>query len=325
MVVKSNPEFGVELALVVPYAYYLHTQGKLKTVITSKGMKPFYYFCDDVREEFDYRTIDNAAAGLNDLPNNWIHHNSMANFGKDYNELTDDEKIKSNGWLNYSQWICPPYVEYYKNKEFKLEKPTIFITNKYNLEHGEYPLGFFDIQCLYEIFTYLTEKGYAVVYKRATNKEGLAIDQNEQNSIFSDLEGIKANVDGIGIIDDHQLTNFFEDVYLLDNFIENNNYNEIQLKIMANTDGFISVCGGNSILSSCFGKTVISYVHKGRELIPGYFDKNSYFRKLSNANIVPVFDVINDVDVAKKYGYNINNTGKNDYSELLKIIKENFK
>ena len=27
MVVKANPEFGIELALVVPYAYHLHTQG----------------------------------------------------------------------------------------------------------------------------------------------------------------------------------------------------------------------------------------------------------------------------------------------------------
>ena len=49
MVVRSNPEFGIELALVIPYAYYLHTQGKLDTVITSSCMRPFYYFCDDVR------------------------------------------------------------------------------------------------------------------------------------------------------------------------------------------------------------------------------------------------------------------------------------
>ena len=47
MIIKSNPEFGIELALVVPYAYWLHTQGKLDKVITSKGMKPFYYFCDE--------------------------------------------------------------------------------------------------------------------------------------------------------------------------------------------------------------------------------------------------------------------------------------
>ena len=54
MVIKTNPEFGIELALTIPYAYYLHTQNKLKTVITSKGMKPFYYFCNDVREEFTH-------------------------------------------------------------------------------------------------------------------------------------------------------------------------------------------------------------------------------------------------------------------------------
>ena len=72
MVVKSNPEFGIELALVIPYAYYLHKQGKLDTIVTSRGMKPFYYFCDDVREEYQSRTINNEAAGLNRLPNNWL-------------------------------------------------------------------------------------------------------------------------------------------------------------------------------------------------------------------------------------------------------------
>ena len=40
---------------------------------------------------------------------------------------------------------------------------------------------------------------------------------------------------------------------------------------MANCDYFISVCGGNSILSSYFGGTMISYIHKGKELRPNYF------------------------------------------------------
>ena len=48
--VDVHPEFGIELALALPYAYWLHTQGKLKKVITSKGMKPFYYFTDNVEE-----------------------------------------------------------------------------------------------------------------------------------------------------------------------------------------------------------------------------------------------------------------------------------
>ena len=108
MVIKTNPEFGIELVLTIPYAYYLHTQGKLEQVITSKGMKPFYYFCDNVIDELKYRSIDNEHAGLNSLPNNWIHHNALAIMGKDYSELTIEEQAKVNGSLDYREWICPP-------------------------------------------------------------------------------------------------------------------------------------------------------------------------------------------------------------------------
>ena len=52
MIVKTNPEFGIELALTVPYAYWLHKNNQLEGVITSRGMSPFYYFCNNVKEEF---------------------------------------------------------------------------------------------------------------------------------------------------------------------------------------------------------------------------------------------------------------------------------
>ena len=59
MLLEINPEFGIELALVVPYAYWLHKNNQLDEVVTSVGMKPFYYFCDNVHEDFKHRTIDN--------------------------------------------------------------------------------------------------------------------------------------------------------------------------------------------------------------------------------------------------------------------------
>ena len=311
MVVKANPEFGVELALVVPYAYHLHTQGKLDTVITSKGMKPFYYFCDDVREDFTERTIDNAAAGLNELPNNWIH---------------GVNPLEEPAVLDYTEWITPPYKEHYKNDEFNFDdKPIVFISNKYNLEHGEIPLGFFDIQCLYNMFVDLTSRGYVVVYKRATNKEEeFAIDQNEMNSIYHGYENILADVDGIGRISDRELPSYMDDVWLFDDIPTKYSYNETQLKIMANCSNFITVCGGNSILSSLFGGTVISYVHKGKELRPNYFGENSYFRKLSGANVIPVYDVIGSVN-QETYDYEVNTTGTNDYTKLLEVVSNEIK
>lgn len=311
MIVSTNPEFGVELALTVPYAYWLHKNDKLIKVLTSKGMKPFYYFCDDVEESFQERTIDNGAAGLNELPNNWIH---------------GIDPLNKPAVLDYTKWECPPFKEQYLNKEFKFNKPVVFITNKFNMEHGEEPFGFFSIQCLYEIFNYLTEKGYTVVYKRATNRESeFAIDQNEANSLHLGYRDIVAEVEGVGLINDFQLTQYFEDVILMDDIVKNSkySYNETQLKVMANCDRFISVCGGNSILSSLFGGTVITYVHKGKELRPNYFGPESYFRKLSNANIIPVYDVIGAIN-KQTYDHPVNTTGTNDYTGLLETIKANF-
>ena len=64
MIVDCNPEFGCELALALPYAYWLHEHGELEKVVTTQGMKPFYYFCDNVEEKYDHRTIDNNVANI---------------------------------------------------------------------------------------------------------------------------------------------------------------------------------------------------------------------------------------------------------------------
>ena len=309
MVVKNNAEFGIELALSVPYAYWLHKQDQLETVITSKGMKPFYYFCDDVREEYNHRTIDNKAAGLDELPNNWIHGDN----GK--------------GVLDYSKWICPPYKEYFSNNEFLFKNKTVFIINKYNWEHDHIPYGYFDIQCLYNIFNILTSKGYTVIYKRCDNKSpSITFDQNEQKSLISGYTDIRANVEGIGTITDKELTQYYDDVILFDDLLKTSNYsyNETQLKVMANCTHYISVCGGNGILSSLFGGNTILYIHTGKELRPGYFGKDSYFQKLSDNKLTPIFDVIHNIKdnyTPEPYEHKVNITGKNDYSELLETIK----
>ena len=94
----------------------------------------------------------------------------------------------------------------------------------------------------------------------------------------------------------------------------NKTYNEVQLETLANCNKFISVCGGNGILSSCFGGDVIIYVTQGRELRPGYFDENSYFRKLSNANIIPIIDNVEDI---KTRGYH-------DYSGIIETINKSW-
>ena len=61
-----------------------------------------------------------------------------------------------------------------------------------------------------------------------------------------------------------------------------------------------------------------------KELRDNYFGKDSYFQKLSNQKCIPVFDIIGKIN-DKTYGHLVNNTGENDYTKLLEVIKNEIK
>lgn len=302
--IEVNPEFASEIVLCVPYAYYLHKNDLLECVITSKGMKPFYYFCNDVKESFTSRSLDNLVA-LKDVPNKWIHNSEAGG--------------KRNGVIDYNEWIVPPYREYYKNNLFDDLKPYIVVNNIYNVEPGPYgykPYRYFDIKNLYDMFVSLTEKGYNVIYKRPLNNE-FVIDQSEQVTLTSNLK-ITADVENLGTITDFDLIKYFNKVYNLNDLHKKYNleYNELQLKLFSESEGFVTVNGGGGILCAYFDKPVIKYVNKGKELRPMYLEyPDSYINKLSNAKIYPVFD--NYEDWPKNEGRN--------YNKLLNTIQSIFK
>ncbi len=298
--------------LAVPYAYWLQLHGKLSGVTTSKDMKPFYYFCDNVIEKYTHRTMDHKTSGLVDLPNTWIHHNSEKLTGKSLDELSTEEQTEVNGVLDYSQWTPPPYAKHYQTDEFNHLKPYIVVNSNYNVEYGNditESLRYFDIKILYEIFNYLTNKGYHVIYKRPDNTEFI-LDQNEMMTRSGNFK-LTANVQGAGVISDYDLCNYYDKVINL-NLLKNDytySYNVLQMKLFSGANGFISTNGGGGFLCSYFKKPVLFYIPHGKELRPGYMTKsNSYVKKLSNANIHVVLDEGN----------------VNDYSKLIEKMKEIF-
>lgn len=308
--IDLNPEFGYELVCSAPYAYWLKEQGKYVKVVTSKGMKPFYWFCDEIIEKYETRSLDNSTNGVQNLPNTWIHHNSLAVLGKEYSTLSEKEKEFINGVLDYSQWTPPPYRDRYLDLTLNLPNNSILISNRYNLEHNLEPVGYFDLESLYYIFNTLTEKGYNVIYKRPSNTE-FVTDPNER--IGKDIEGILE--DGTKI-NDFDLASYLKGVYLFDDILKQipGTYNEAQLKLFSSMEGFISMGGGSSILCSYFKKPVIIYVNVSKDVRPGYFDGDSYFTKLSNASIYPVVDKKEDI---LKRGYR-------DYSKVYNYISKIF-
>jgi len=314
MILRANPEFASELVCIIPYAHWLHKEGELEKVITSTGMKSFYYFCDDVEEQYKFRTLDNLNSGLNEVPNNWVHHNAEAVTGKDYSELTEEEQNNMNGVLDYRKWSPPPYKDYYQTDEFNHLKPYIVVNNNYNIEYGKpisESLRFFDIKTLYDIFNYLTNSGYIVIYKRPNNTE-FAPDNNEIETLNRNIT-LTAKVEGQGIITDYELCEYYNDVINMNKMKEEYSqctYNDFQLKLFSSADGFVTTNGGGGILCSYFKKPVVMYVPHGKELRKNYItNRNSYLNKLSGDNIYSVLD-----------------PGEiNDYSKVIKKVKEVFR
>ena len=299
--IKTNCEFASELVCVIPYVYWLHQNNQLEGVITSKGMKPFYYFCDNIEEVFDYRTYDMKQNGLNDVPNNWIHHNAEAVFNKTYSELSKEEEIKANGVLDYSQWTPPPYKNHFGFwDEFIDLKPYVVISNNYNIEAGNdisETRRYFNLNTLSNMFFYLQEAGYNIVYKRPDNTE-FAPDQNEIATLQGGHEFQEITQEGK--MSDYDLCGYYDNVYNLNDF-DIDDYNEFQMKCFANADGFVTPNGGGGILCACFDKPVVFYVPSGKETRPGYLtNDDSYINKLSNADIHVTYN----------------------YSELLDKVKE---
>ena len=314
MRLRANPEFASELVCIIPYAYWLHKEGKLEKVITSTGMKSFYYFCDDVEEQYKFRTLDNLNSGLEEVPNNWVHHNAEAVTGKDYSELTEEEQNNMNGVLDYRKWSPPPYKDYYQTDEFNHLKPYIVVNNNYNIEYGKpisESLRFFDIKTLYDIFNYLTNSGYIVIYKRPNNTE-FAPDNNEIETLNRNIS-LTAEVEGQGVITDYELCEHYNDVINMNKMKEEYSqctYNDFQLKLFSSADGFVTTNGGGGILCSYFKKPVVMYVPHGKELRKNYItNRNSYLNKLSGDNIHSVLDP-GDV---------------NDYFKVIKKVTEVFR
>ena len=305
-VIKVNCEFASELVCVIPYAYWLHQNNQLEKVITSKGMKPFYYFCNDVEEKFIYRTFDINTNGLSDVPNDWIHHSA----GQAYGNYNEQQQAEANGVLDYSQWTPPPYKNHFGFwDEFIDLKPYVVISNNYNIEYGNditEMRRYFNLNALSNMFYYLQEAGYNVVYKRPNNTE-FAPDQNEIATLQGGHEFQEVTQEGK--MSDYDLCGYYDNVYNLNDF-DMDDYNEFQMKCFANADGFITTNGGGGILTCYFGKKVLFYVPHGKEIREGYLTKeNSYVKKLADSDINVVFDT----------------NKQNDYTELISKVKEVFK
>lgn len=174
---SRGTEFGYELACVVPYAYYLHLNGTLKSTISAEMTNEMYYFSDKHIERYRVRR--------HVLPN------------------TPNSDLMCMH-MKYDEWVPPPYKEHFKNHNFGFSKPLLIIHNKYNQEWGGKPIHFLDTKILEKIFKKFY-KNFQIIYSRPGNSEIVG-----DNSSVYDLAGESELCDRYDVITSSKLFKYFQ-------------------------------------------------------------------------------------------------------------------
>lgn len=225
---SENMEFGYEVAATIPWAYALHLKGELTGTVSGIGSEPLYYFSPN--HVINHEPRDYANTHKSVAPNTWIHVPR----------------------LDKGNWAPPPYKEVYKDRAITFDKPTVVIYNRYNKEWTKPPINYFDLPTLRALFA-LLDKKYQVVYFNVAGEESL--EDNAHSMKLGDYEMIRKEFPQVKIIHDlvkhHKLT-----------------YNDVQMRVFAGCERFVTMNGGPSMLASFFAKDNIIYTKECKELRP---------------------------------------------------------
>lgn len=264
--VNSNcPEFGYELLSAVPYAYHLHLKGELDASLSSYDTKCLYFFNPNHIESNCRRSWNNMnKLWKTNFPNIHIHRKE----------------------LDWNLFSAPPFKEFYKNDAIKFEKETLVIFNRYNNEWGRPPINYLDLKTLENLFMMLENK-YQIVY--------------------INIKGHHKYYDGVDALDlgDDKLLKKHPKVISINDLIEKYpglTYNEIQLRVFANCEKYISSNGGQLILSAYFGGENIIFSKECREISKGVNSFNRWYHRLGGG-------IFQHVD---------------NYEDLLELVKEKW-
>lgn len=243
-----NIEFGYELLSVLPFANFLHENGKLTGTRSGIDTKCFYFFSKNHQENPQERNWNNMKqAWRAKLPNIGIHSPN----------------------LNLSQFSPPNFKDKYANERFKFDKPIVCICNRINIEWGREIINYFDLECLSRMFSNLSEK-YQVIYFNIAGKPEYYDGVDPVNIGDYDL----ARESGAIVI--HDLHEQNQDL----------SFNALQLMVMANCQAFITMNGGYSILASYFGGTNVIYTKECREIGPDVNSFYRWYHKLGGSRII---------------------------------------
>jgi hypothetical protein len=291
-VVNGFSEFTFEMAITVPYAFYLHSLGKLKSVTSFENMRECcYYFVDHFIPVSNNTLRAYSAIGLS--THGGINPTSFKNT------------------LDFRMWAPPPFREIFQQQAsevifpWEVEEKTKTKTKPLMIIHNKATDGIFiDFQttarmpmlsasCLKEMFETYSAK-YTMVYfgKVAKGAHGYGKDTGEYFNVTARTgrnnhrDATNMSVE-IRLSEINQVLMMNPEIYqfntLLDKY-SNIGYNKLQFLLHAQSQHFVSCTGGSAVIASYFGGTNI--------VVTNYKDPTravgGYFSAFANTNVVLV-------------------------------------
>ena len=166
-------EFGYELISVIPYAYFLATQGRLAKTVSTKDTRCLYFFSPNHEERYAQRQYQPVTA----FPVQSL--------------CTHD--------IDTSKWTPPPYKTVYASTRFQWPKPLLVLGNKSELQWGRGTINCIDLSLLRELLTALTPH-YAVVYSNPP--KSAIVDDGCTVVSFGDKDLIRREFPNVRLIED---------------------------------------------------------------------------------------------------------------------------
>jgi hypothetical protein len=214
-------------------------------------------------------------------------------FSKNHNELSSKVTYLDSANIYEPTWKCPGvppnYKEFFKNyitTDFAL--PPMIINNKFIEEWNKPPVNYIDVPVLEKLIDILQNK-YTIIYIRAHTNESGYFNDNQPSHAFRDYDMIRATFPNVVC---------FNDVLTK----STNSYNELQLMMHSICDKFISIAGGNAVISSYFGGENLIYRSTvarsdGRKI----WHSDSHLEQLSGCKIFGYNDPEELINKAKEW------------------------
>eukprot|EP00659_Diplonema_papillatum_P020671 gene20671-31852_t len=255
--IEFPAEFGMELIVAAPYVYSLHKQCIRAPVVSTNDSKPLYFFSQSHRE--DRRVRRRFVPYFNCCSVHNVH----------------------DALLPTVDYEPPPYKEFYKNTLFTFAKPLLIITNKYQREWSLRPINYIPIRHL-KVLVRLLSPYYTVVYSRPT---GEIPGDNSELLGYADKQALAGQV---RMVEDLWRETVARWGAAMGGALT---FNIFQMWLYANSDRFVAVQGGNSVLAAYMagrGGTVVVLAVAGMELLNNTI--STWYGRFSGASVHEVHD-----------------------------------